>query len=92
MPRNLDKRIELLFPVESPEGRHKVLSALEAILQDNVKGRRLQADGTYKRRRPARGEEAYRSQVELHREAKRALDRVRAGTGITLEPLRSPSE
>jgi polyphosphate kinase len=92
MPRNLDKRIELLFPVESPDGRQKVLAALDAIFQDNVKGRRLQADGTYKRRRPAKGEEAYRSQIELHREAKRAADRLRAGTEITFEPLRAPSE
>jgi len=92
MPRNLDKRIELLFPVESPEGRQKVLLALDAIFQDNVKGRRLQADGTYKRRRPAKGEDAYRSQIELHREAKRARERLRAGTGITFEPLRAPSE
>jgi polyphosphate kinase len=92
MPRNLDKRIELLFPVESSEGRQKVLLALDAIFQDNVRGRRLQADGTYKRRRPAKGEEAYRSQIELHREAKRAADRVRAGTEITFEPLRTPPE
>jgi len=92
MPRNLDKRIELLFPVQSPEGRQKVLAALDAIFQDNVKGRRLQADGSYRRRRPAKGEEAYRSQIELHREAKRAVDRVRAGAGVTLEPLRSPLE
>jgi len=91
MPRNLDRRIELLFPVESPEGRQKVLLALDAILQDNVKARRLQSDGSYKRRRPAKGEEAYRSQIELHREAKRALDRLRAGSGITLEPIRSPA-
>jgi polyphosphate kinase len=92
MPRNLDRRIELLFPVESPEGRQKVLQALEAIFQDNVKGRRLQADGSYKRKRPAKGEEPYRSQFELHREAKRAADRIRASTGVTLEPIRSPAE
>jgi polyphosphate kinase len=92
MPRNLDKRIELLFPVESPEGRQKALLALDAIFQDNVKGRRLQADGTYKRRRPAKGEDAWRSQIELHREAKRTADRLRAGAEITFEPLRAPSE
>ena len=90
MPRNLDKRIELLFPVESPEGRQKVLLALDAILQDNVKGRRLQPDGSYKRRRPAKGEDPYRSQIELHREAKRAVERARVGSGVTFEPLRSP--
>jgi polyphosphate kinase len=90
MPRNLDRRIELLFPVRSPEGRQKVLAALDAAFADNVKGRWLQADGSYKRRRPARGEEAYRSQIELHREAKRAAERARAGAGVTFEPLRSP--
>jgi polyphosphate kinase len=90
MPRNLDRRIELLFPVRSPEGRAKVLAALDAVFADNVKGRWLQADGSYKRRRPARGEEPYRSQLELYREAKRAAERARAGTGVTFEPLRSP--
>jgi len=92
MPRNLDRRIELLFPVESPEGRLVVLLARDALFLDHVKARRLQPDGSYKRRRPAKGEEAYRSQLELHRETKRALERVRAGTGITLEPIRSPVE
>jgi polyphosphate kinase len=92
MPRNLDRRIELLFPVESTEGRQKVLAALDAIFQDNVKGRRLQADGSYKRRRPAKGDEPYRSQLELYRETKRALDRLRAVSGVTLEPIRSPAE
>ncbi len=91
MPRNLDRRIELLFPVEAPEGRQKVLQALDAIFMDNVKSRRLQSDGSYKRKRPAKGEEAYRSQLELYREAKRVVDRLRAGTGVTLEPIRSPA-
>ena len=57
-----------------------------------MKARRLQPDGSYKRKRPAKGEDAYRSQLELHREAKRAVDRLRAGSGITLEPIRSPVE
>jgi len=90
MPRNLDRRIELLFPVESAEGRQKVLLALDAIFQDNVKARRLQTDGSYRRRRPAKGEEPYRAQIELYRESKRALERARAVTAITLEPLASP--
>jgi polyphosphate kinase len=92
MPRNLDRRIELLFPVESPEGRQKALLALDAIFQDNVKARRLQPDGSYKRRRPPKGEEPYRSQIELHREAKRAAERLRAGAEVAFEPLPSPPE
>jgi len=90
MPRNLDRRIELLFPVESPEGRQKVLLALDAAFRDNVKGRVLQPDGSYKRRRPPRGEEPYRSQLELHAEAKRAVERARAATNVALQPLSAP--
>jgi polyphosphate kinase len=91
MPRNLDRRIELLFPVESPETRQKVLSALEAMFQDNVKARRLQPDGSYKRRRPAKGEEAFRAQIQLYREAQRTLERARVVSGVTLEPLVTPA-
>jgi polyphosphate kinase len=90
MPRNLDKRVELMFPVESPECRAAVLAALEAMFQDNVKARRLQPDGTYKRRKPAKGEEPFRAQAHLYREAQRALERARAKAGVTLEPIASP--
>jgi polyphosphate kinase len=90
MPRNLDRRIELLFPVETPEGRQKVLSALDAAFRDNVKARVLQKDGSYRRLRPRKGEEPYRSQIELHQEAKRAAARARVATTVALEPLASP--
>ncbi|HJS58856.1 MAG TPA: polyphosphate kinase 1 [Vicinamibacteria bacterium] len=90
MPRNLDKRVELFFPVEAAEGRAKVLQALEAAFLDNVKARRLQADGSYKRRRPAKGEEPVRMQLQLHREAVRAQERARAAAGVVLEPIRAP--
>jgi polyphosphate kinase len=86
MPRNLDRRIELMFPVENPACRRKVLDALDAVFQDNVKARRLQPDGTYKRRRPARGEEPFRVQVRLYEQAQRALERARAGTAPSFEP------
>ncbi len=92
MPRNLDRRIELLFPVLSAEGRQKALAALDAAFADNVKARRLQPDGSYKRRRPGRGEEPLRSQIELFRETKRALERARAGVAVAFEPVRTPGE
>ncbi|MGE0452386.1 MAG: polyphosphate kinase 1 [Vicinamibacteria bacterium] len=91
MPRNLDRRIELMFPLPSGEIRQKALAALDAMFQDNVKARVLQADGCWKRRRPARGEAHFRAQLELHAQAQRAVSRARAATGVTLEPLTSPS-
>jgi polyphosphate kinase len=90
MPRNLDRRIELLFPVESPDCRAKVVRVLDAMFQDNVKARVLQADGSYRRRKLAKGEEAYRAQLELYREARLAVERARAAAAISLEPVSSP--
>jgi polyphosphate kinase len=86
MPRNLDRRIELLFPV-APENRKKVLDVLDAMFQDNVKGRRLQADGTYRRRKNPRGDEAFRAQVHLYKQTQRALEKARAGAAVSLEPM-----
>jgi polyphosphate kinase len=86
MPRNLDRRIELLFPV-APENRKKVLDVLDAMFQDNVKGRRLQPDGTYRRRKNPRGDEAFRAQVYLYKQTQKALERARAGAAVTLEPM-----
>jgi polyphosphate kinase len=73
MPRNLDRRIELLFPVETEEARAKALRALDAMFLDNVKSRWLQSDGSYRRKKPARGEDPFRVQIELHRETKRPV-------------------
>jgi hypothetical protein len=41
MGRNLDKRIELMFPIESPAAKRKVLDILTVLFRDNVKARRL---------------------------------------------------
>ena len=50
MPRNLDRRVELLFPIESPQLR-KVLAEdlLQVALHDNVKVRQLLSNGDYTR-------------------------------------------
>ena len=56
MPRNLDRRVEVLFPVEVPEIRDAIiLSILPAQLHDTVKLRYMQPDGTYSRAIPVPG-------------------------------------
>lgn len=53
MPRNLDRRVEVVFPIESPEIRDRVVAdILEVELADNVQSRRLLPDGSYERVRP----------------------------------------
>jgi polyphosphate kinase len=50
MPRNLNRRVELLFPVQDPELLRRLRDeVLEIYLKDNQKARRMNSDGTYKR-------------------------------------------
>jgi polyphosphate kinase len=57
MPRNLDRRVEELYPVEDPAIRKALVSTiLDVQLRDNQKLRLLRSDGTYERRVPAPGE------------------------------------
>ena len=70
MPRNLDGRVETLFPV-TDEAIRKALrdKILFRHLADNTKSRRLLPSGEYERLRPAEGERAVNSQAELLVEA-----------------------
>ena len=49
MPRNLDKRVEILFPVESEKLKSEVIHILDIQLNDNVKAHIMQPDGTYEK-------------------------------------------
>lgn len=49
MPRNLDKRVEILFPVEREELKEELQKILRIQLEDNVKAHILQPDGSYEK-------------------------------------------
>ncbi len=49
MVRNLEKRVEILFPVVAPELVRRLIAILKTFFQDNVKARRLLSDGTYEK-------------------------------------------
>jgi polyphosphate kinase len=67
MPRNFRRRVEIMFPIEDPALRRRIVDGiLGVVLADNVKARELQADGGYKRVAPAKaGEPSIRSQLEF---------------------------
>ncbi|MBI1789810.1 MAG: polyphosphate kinase 1, partial [Acidobacteria bacterium] len=66
MPRNLDRRVEVLFPVEDPGLLGRLRDEILAVyLTDTVKARRMQSDGSYVRVAPVAGEPAVSSQHEL---------------------------
>ena len=86
MSRNLDKRVELMFPVDDPGHKTSVLYALRAMFRDNVKARCLRADGTYERKQPAPGEQPFRVQQHLQDEARRRTTLARDRKGVTFSP------
>lgn len=49
MPRNLDKRVEILFPIECERLKKEARHILDVQLADNVKASLLQKDGTYEK-------------------------------------------
>jgi polyphosphate kinase len=66
MPRNLDRRVEVLAPVEDPALVSRLHDEiLGTYLADNVRSRRMLPDGTYERLSPAEGEVAVDSQAAL---------------------------
>ncbi|MEM9291162.1 MAG: polyphosphate kinase 1 [Acidobacteriota bacterium] len=66
MPRNLDGRVEVLFPIEDPELKKSLRDDILFLhLRDTSKARRMLSDGSYERRRPAAGEEPLNTQEYL---------------------------
>lgn len=66
MERNLDKRVEVLFPVEDTDLINELKNVLKIILKDNQKARVLNSDGTYTKLKKEKDTPSTRSQVELY--------------------------
>ncbi|MFR8468580.1 RNA degradosome polyphosphate kinase [Eisenbergiella tayi] len=72
MPRNLERRVEIMFPVEDPRLKEKVMHILEVQLRDTVKAHLLQPDGSYEKV-DRRGKETFNSQEAFCMEAIEAV-------------------
>jgi polyphosphate kinase len=92
MSRNLDKRVELMFPVDDAAHKATVLNALRAMFRDNVKARCLRPDGSYERKAPQAGEPAFRVQQHLQDEARRRAVIARDRAGVTFSPETSDNK
>ena len=69
MPRNLDRRVEIIFPVENEEIKKKVFHILEVELMDNTKAHVLNSQGQYEKI-DKRGKTLVNSQEQFVKEAK----------------------
>ena len=66
MERNLDRRVEVLFPVQDPALRRVLVDeVLKVHLEDTSRARLLSADGSYVPRRPREGEAAVHAQRRM---------------------------
>lgn len=66
MPRNLDRRVEVLFPVDSPDLRKRCVErVLDVQLKDNKQSYELLRDGSYRRLKPNKGEPGIDSQASF---------------------------
>lgn len=66
MPRNLDRRVEVITPVEHPSLKKYLKEEfLPSYLRDNVKARELRSDGTYERVIRTADEEVFNSQLSF---------------------------
>ena len=91
MPRNLDRRIELLTPIEDADCRQRLKAILETYFRDNSKARRLLPDGSHRAVERARDESEVRAQRELYRQAVDAVDDAQRPRGTMFEPHRPDS-
>lgn len=73
MPRNLDKRVELLVPVQGGQPRRRIADVLKAAFKDTAKAHKLLSDGTYRRVVPGSRKESVESQQVLYAAAKESV-------------------
>ena len=69
MPRNLNNRIELFFPIESAAHKERIMAILELLLADNQKAHDMKSDGSYRQRKPG-GKKMLCAHSELLRQAR----------------------
>jgi len=85
MPRNLDRRIELLVPVLKPELRKRLLSTLHTYFKDNTNAWRLLSSGAYERLKPTEKRPAFQAQSVLYHQAVAARRRAEQSGHTTFE-------
>jgi len=89
MPRNLDRRVELLIPVLNPELRKRLIATLHTYFKDNTNSWRLLPSGYYERLVPTEKKPPVRAQSVLYNlavSAKRKAEQTGRTTFETHQP------
>ena len=76
MQRNLNRRVELIFPIENPQIKRRVRQVIQTMLDDDVKSRYLQASGEYLRRERTKHLNVQEYLLSLAQERQQEVDTI----------------
>jgi polyphosphate kinase len=88
MPRSLDRRIELLTPVEDTASKRKLMEILDTYFRDNQNAWSLQSDGRYRRMEPEDGQPKVRAQKLLFQSSVESVRVAEQAARSKFEPHR----
>jgi polyphosphate kinase len=91
MGRNLERRVEVVFPVQADPLRAELERVLDAYLSDNVKARQLQADGRWERLVPG-SDRPFEAQAWLYRRAQRRAREAEERRAREFRPRKAEEE
>lgn len=86
MGRNLERRVELMIPIEEGSLQRRLVRILETLFQDNVQASRLLPDGTSQRIARSAGKRALRAQAHFFNQARKAAKAREHERAMTFEP------
>ena len=86
MTRNLEKRVELMIPIEEKTIKRRLIKILETYFKDNQNAYRIQSDGSSKPITAKKGEKPFRAQEHFLTLAKRAAKAREHERSMTFEP------
>ncbi len=85
MPRNLDRRVELLVPILRPDHRKRLHATLQSYFKDNVNAWKLQPDGQYQRLHPSERHPSFQAQAALYERSVSARRKAEQSNRSTFE-------
>jgi polyphosphate kinase len=86
MSRNLDRRIELMIPIEDTALKRRLISILKNCFADNCNAHNILPTGQSVPITPAKGQKPFRAQLHFYREAKRLAKAREHERSLTFEP------
>jgi polyphosphate kinase len=86
MTRNLEKRVELMIPIEETALKRRLIRILDAFFQDNTQASLLLPDGSSQRVARVKGRKAFRAQEHFQQQAKKAAKAREHERAMTFEP------